>query len=135
MFNMLLHPWDDILNIVLAVALLLLGIAYAWGQWESGRTKSNKEIFDGYETELKLLKDKVERLEDDNKGYQSKIDQLIGENKVLKGLLNYQDPNFRKTIDCMAQDIRDMKAQTVSRVKKSNKRFNEIEHTADVDRK
>jgi chromosome segregation ATPase len=135
MFNMLLHPWDDILNIILAVALLLLGISYAWSQWKSGRTKSDKEILDGYETELKLLKDKVERLEKDNKEYQAQMNQLKGENTVLKSLLNNQDPEFRKIVTCMAEDIKLMKAHTLSRINKTNKRFDKIEQTADEDRK
>jgi hypothetical protein len=84
MFSGIMHPFDDILNVTVALAALGFVVSYAYSQWKGGANKANADAVLAYKAELEAVKCTLDRMIEDNKLKDQKISQLQGQIDVLK---------------------------------------------------
>lgn len=135
LLGILTHPWDDIaLAIGFAIVVYFL--------WRFNQNKATSGALENYEAVTKsqelridqLTKD-FEAMKEENKNLVAQLNQLIGENKTLKLMVGYQDPEFRsefkklaEAVACLKRDeeARFTKAETASG--KNKKRITALEN-------
>ena len=84
MFTNILHPWDDVLDLLMIFAGLAFVISYAWGQWQKGRTTADLDTIKTYQAELEIVKQSLERLREELRTKDQQISSLQGQINVLK---------------------------------------------------
>jgi hypothetical protein len=134
LFKIIPTPYSELL----VIALLLVAVYFTW---ISGRNRQSDEAAENYKTVSEsqearinqLCKD-FEVLQKENHELRAQLNQLIGENKALKDLLTYQDPEFKQIIkDIMANMEVLAKQQTtlakefLGHAKLDDKRFANVE--------
>ena len=86
MFSGIMHPFDDILNGIIALAALSFAISYAISQWRMGSTKATTEAVTAYEKELCIVKQSLERISVENQEKDKQIASLQGQINILKSI-------------------------------------------------
>ena len=96
MFEAMPTIWKQIFDVLMVVAAMVAAASYAFANWRNGTTKASTEAVTAYKMELEAVNMRMARIEDENKDLHKTINQLIGENRVLKETLNLRDPDFMK---------------------------------------
>lgn len=86
MFSGIIHPIDDALNIIVALAALGFVVSYAISQWKTGGNKATTEAVTAYEKELCIVKQTLERISLENKEKDKQIASMQGQIKVLQSI-------------------------------------------------
>ena len=84
MFAGVIHPLDDILNFIVAIAAFGFVISYAWAQIKGGANKANSDAVTAYRCELDAVKLTIKRLQEEGATKDQRIAQLQGQIDVLK---------------------------------------------------
>ena len=109
----------------------LAGLVYAWSTIKSQRGKVDSEVIDTYREEMTVLKNKVERLETDNKEFIRKIGMLEGENRTLKEVLALRDPKFEEAFLSLSGCIKDMRDDLRKHYNADDKSFTQLRKVDD----
>ncbi len=133
MFENLPHPFDDITSILISGAAILFAVSYAYSQLKSGKSKADSDTISTFQSEMSIMKGKIERLEEDNISKDREISKLTGkiealsrENSDLRNTLALRDPNFAQTMKNFSDALPKMISSIETLDKNAMKRYDEI---------
>jgi len=138
MFEGIIHPFDDILNIIIASSALLFALSYAWSMYKGGSVKANAEALITYKNEVEALKltitrkdGDIARITRDIVDLQAQLNQLKGENQALQKTLSLRDPGFESTFNKLACSIKDMRDDLRTHYESDKQEFSNIKEIDD----
>ena len=112
-------------------------LAIIYFTFRSQMLKNYKETVNSQDVRIKSLEDDMSTLTKNFEEYkiltlkekkelEAQVNQLIGENKSLKDLMTYQDPQFRTDFSCMAEEVKQMRVDFKKHYEDDNRRFAEV---------
>jgi len=133
MFNDFSPPIDDILNLLAVLVAVVVGFAYTWTQIKRGKSDADSSTIKTYQDEVTALKLSNERIIQESKAKDLRIDELmaklnqaLGEIKSLKELNALRDPQFMSTLKGVLDEIKKMRENFEEHVKQDDYSFGEI---------
>lgn len=116
MFSAILHPWDDILDVILALSAFGFVISYAYAQWKGGFSKVSADAVIAYKAELEAVKCSLDRMQEENKLKDQRISALQGQIDVLKEVPLVNIDNTLKELSKFNKGLMDINIKILERL-------------------
>lgn len=124
---------NSILSSVLSVAAMLASFAYFVSVIKNGKNKADGDAIDTFQAELKILHEKITRIENENlikdkeiARLTGKVEELARENTELRNTLALRDPEFSNTMKSLCDNIPKLVTSIDTIDKNASIRYEEI---------